>query len=219
MIYREIGNTGINASVIGFGGMRFRDQENRDECADIVYKAYDRDINYFDTAIGYGKSEELFGEAFKEMKKTRGNKPFYVSSKTFAKTADAVRHDLETSLARMGLDYLDVYHVWCVMSLDDYYQRKSAGVLDVLEKLKEEGLIKHIAVSTHMTGGDVGVMMKDYPFEGVLLGYSAMNFAYREKGLDAASRLNRGVIVMNPLGGGLIPRNPRIFDFIRCMKG
>ena len=70
MIYREYGSAGIEVSAIGFGGMRFVNQNNIEECASLVKAAYEAGINYFDTAPGYGKSEELFGAAFKEMKKT-----------------------------------------------------------------------------------------------------------------------------------------------------
>ncbi len=212
MFYKTHTSTGLELSAIGFGGMRFEDQSDVDACASLVKAAYDAGINYFDTAIGYGKSEELFGEAFKEMKKTRGEKPFYTTSKTFANPKN-LRKDLETSLTRMGLDYIDFYHFWCILSPDAYEQRKA--VLKEFEKAKDEGLIKHICVSTHMTGSDIGEMLKDYPFESVLLGYSPMNFLYREKGLQAAADLGMGVIVMNPLGGGIIPQNPELFSFLK----
>jgi predicted aldo/keto reductase-like oxidoreductase len=218
MIYKTYGQTGIALSAIGFGGMRFRDQEDVDQCATLVKAAYDADINYFDTAIGYGKSEELFGVAFKEMLKTRDKKPFYVSTKTGQHEPDGVRRDLETSLKRMGLEHLDFYHVWCVMSLDDYRDRKAKRAIREFEKLKEEGLVKHVVVSTHMTGDDIGTMLDDYAFEGMLVGYSAMNFSYREKGIEAAARLGRGVVVMNPLGGGIIPGNPHRFSFVRTRE-
>jgi uncharacterized protein len=215
MIYRSYGSTGINVSAIGFGGMRFRDQNDVDGCAGLVKAAYDKDINYFDTAIGYGKSEELFGAAFKEMQKTRAAKPFYVATKTMAGDPKGVRSEVETSLKRMDLDHIDFYHVWCVMSLNAFGDRKANGVLKEFERLKSEGLVKHICVSTHMSGEDIGTVLADYPFEGVLLGYSAMNFAYRDAGLDAAARLKRGVVVMNPLGGGVIPQHPERFSFVR----
>lgn len=218
MIHKTYGQTGISMSAIGFGGMRFTDQNNVDQCASLVKYAYDHGINYFDTAPGYGKSEDLFGVAFKEMKKTRTARPFYVSTKTFASDAAAARRDLETSLKRMGLDHIDFYHVWCIMSHDSFSQRKAGGVLKEFEKMKAEGLIKHICVSSHMTGAEIGKMLADYPFEGVLLGYSAMNFAYRDKGLDAAAKLGRGLVVMNPLGGGIIPREPARFAFVRTQK-
>lgn len=174
MIYREYGTTAVKVSAIGFGGMRFKNQKDIDGCASLIKAAYDAGITYFDTAPGYEDSEDLFGVALKEMKKTRDQKPFYVSTKTFGDKPGSVRKDLENSLKRMGLDYIDFYHVWCIITPDVYQRRKANGVLIEFERLKTEGLIKHICVSTHMTGIEIGEMLQDYPFDGVLLGYSAM---------------------------------------------
>ncbi len=218
MIYRTYGSTGIEVSAIGFGGMRF-DEKDLDSCAELVKAAYDADINYFDTAPGYGESEKIFGAAFKQMKKTRSQRPFYVSTKSLKDEPQQVRKDLEASLKKMNLDYIDFYHFWYVLSLDEYRRRKAKGVLKEFEKLKNEGLIRHICVSTHMTGPDIGKMLRDYPFEGVLLGYSVMNFAYREAALETAARLNLGVVIMNPLGGGIIPQNPKRFAFVKTRPG
>jgi len=215
MIYRSYGSTGIEVSAIGFGGMRFKNVKDADTCASLVQAAYDEGINYFDTAPGYEKSEELFGLAFKQMTKTRAQKPFYVSTKSSKASASEVRRDLETSLKRMNLNYIDFYHVWYVLSLDDYKKRKTGGAIAEFERLKDEGLVRHICVSTHMTGPDISRMLDDYPFEGVLLGYSAMNFAYREAGIEAAANSNSGVAIMNPLGGGIIPQHPERFDFVK----
>lgn len=215
MLQKLYGATGINVSAIGFGGMRFADQDNTDQCAGLVKYAYDKGITYFDTAPGYGKSEELMGVAFRTMLKERAKRPFYVSSKTFGGDPASVRRDLETSLTRMGLEYIDFYHMWCILSPDAYAERKRNGALKEFERLKEEGLIRHICVSSHMAGGDIGGLLADYPFEGVLLGYSAMNFAYREAALEAAASTRRGVVAMNPLGGGIIPREPDRFGFVR----
>jgi predicted aldo/keto reductase-like oxidoreductase len=215
MLHKPYGKTGINASAIGFGAMRFTNQEDTEQCASLVKYAYDKGITYFDTAPGYGKSEELLGVAFKTMLKERAQRSFTVSSKTFGGDPASVRRDLETSLTRMGLEYLDFYHMWCILTPESYAERKRNGALKEFEKLKDEGLIRHICVSSHMTGGDIGTLLADYPFEGVLLGYSAMNFAYREAALDAAAKAGLGVVAMNPLGGGLIPREPTRFDFVR----
>lgn len=84
MIYRTYGSTGIKVSAIGFGGMRFHDQKDIETCVSLMHAAYDAGINFFDTAIGYGKSEELFGAALKQMLKTRDQRPFYISTKTNA---------------------------------------------------------------------------------------------------------------------------------------
>jgi uncharacterized protein len=215
MLYKKYGSTGIDVSAIGFGGMRFPDQEDWEKGAALLKAAYDGGVNYFDTAPGYGKSEDIFGVALREMRKTRDARPFYISSKSMGGTPEAVRRDLENSLRRMGLDAIDFYHVWCIVQPDAYRGRKARGVLDEFARIKEEGLAKHICVSSHMTGSQIGEMLRDYPFEGVLLGYCAMNFAYRDEGVQAAHDLGRGVVVMNPLGGGLVPRHPDRFDFVR----
>ncbi len=220
MIYNKYGSTGIDVSAIGFGGMRFDNPQDIDTNAALVKAAYDAGINYFDTAPLYcdDKSEPILGATLKEMLKTRSQKPFYVSTKSAKAEPGLVRKDLEKSLDRLGLEYIDFYHFWCIINPDDYHLRKKNGVLKEFEKLKEQGLIKHICISTHLPGTDIEKVLSDYPFEGVLLGYSAMNFAYREAGLDAAAKFKQGVVVMNPLGGGIIPQNPDIFSFVKTQQ-
>ncbi len=216
MIYREYGRTGHKVSAIGFGGMRFAKPDDFALSSQLVVDAYDAGINYFDTAPGYGKSEDIFGVAFKSMAATRSARPFYVSTKSFADNPSDLRRDLEKSLKRMGLDYVDFFHSWCVMEYAEYEHRRDNGVYEEMEKLKAEGLIRHICVSSHMDGSDIAKMLSDYDgFEGVLLGCSAMNFSYREKGVDAAAKSGRGVVVMNPLGGGMIPQHPERFAFLK----
>ncbi|MBW2734778.1 MAG: aldo/keto reductase [Deltaproteobacteria bacterium] len=217
MLYRPFGSTGIDVSAIGFGGMRFEFIDDEEACASLVKSAHERGINYFDTAPAYfeGRSEERFGLAFSEMKKTRAERPFYVSSKTTAAEPDQVRRDLERSLERMGLDALDFYYVWWVAHPKSYFDRKARGALEAFTRLKEEGLIKHVVLSSHMSGVESEEVLADYPFEGVLIGYSAMNFTYRQRTLEAAARGGRGVVVMNPLGGGIIPQHVERFDFLR----
>lgn len=215
MIYKTYGSTGIKVSALGFGGMRFENTDDPEKCAELVKACYDAGINYFDTAIGYGKSEELMGAAFREMKATRAVRPFYVATKTFSGTEDEVRRDCETSLKRLQVDAIDFYHVWCVLSPEAWRERRGQGVLRAFEKLRDEGLVKNICVSSHMRGKEIAELLNDYPFAGVLLGYSAMNFAFRDAALDEASRLGRAVVAMNPLGGGIIPQHPERFGFLR----
>lgn len=219
MLQKQYGTTGVAVSAIGFGGMRFENYDDREGCARLVQAAYDGGINYFDTAPGYGQSEEVMGLAFKEMAKTRKARPFYVSTKSNCADPDGVRRDLETSLKRLNLDYIDFFHVWYLLSPEKWEERKAGGALKAFERAKAEGLVRHICVSSHMSGSDIGGVLREYPFAGVLLGYSAMNFAYREAALEAAAELGRGVVVMNPLGGGIIPQNPERFSYVKTQEG
>lgn len=217
MIYRKYGKTNIDVSAVGFGGMRFKNPQDIESSAEIVKAAYDAGINYFDTAPGYcdDKSEAIVGTAIKEMKKTRSEKPFYVSTKCMKSEPSEIRKEFERSLERLNLDYIDFHHVWCIKTVDELKERISKGALKEFQKLKDEGLAKHICVSTHVTGSDVNQLFELYPFDAVLLGYSAMNFAYRQEGLQAAADRNRPAVVMNPLGGGIIPQHPDKFDFLK----
>ena len=211
MLYQNYGNTGMKVSKIGFGGMRLPDEISEEEAAALLHTAFSHGVNYFDTAPGYGRSEDVFGRAFTTMPRDR----FYVSTKSMGRSAAEVRADVERSLRRLGLEYIDVLHMWCVMDLEDFRSRIANGVLREMERLRDEGLIRHISLSTHMTGADMATAFSEYPFAGVLLGYSAINFAYREQGIAAAAERNMGVVVMNPLGGGLIPQHPEYFDYLK----
>ena len=79
MRYVEYGKTGKQVSVVGFGGLRFDLEKSDEENAKLVKYAYEKGINYFDTAPGYcdDRSEAIFGVAFREMMK-EGKNVFYV---------------------------------------------------------------------------------------------------------------------------------------------
>ena len=216
MLYKEYGQTGLSVSQLGFGGMRFEDVEKVDEMAAVMLHAFERGITYFDTAPGYfeGKSEDIFGVAIKEMKKA--DKPFYISSKTMAATPEDIRRECETSLERMGIDALDFYHVWCLVQPEDLGIRKAQGALDAFRQLKEEGLVKHITVSTHLEREKIEPMLEEGEgiFEGMLLGMNAMNYDLRLEGIQAAASRGMGVVTMNTLGGGLMTNHPEHFEYL-----
>ena len=215
MLYREFGQTGKSVSLLGFGGMRFANVDNHDECVRTMLAAAEGGVNYFDTAPGYfeGRSETVFGKGFAELR--RQGLPYYSASKTFASTEDAIRREIEAQLKRMDLPAIDFYHIWCITTLDEWQSRKKDGVLQAFRKLKDEGLIRHICVSSHLINEEIRELLMEGVFEGVLFGYSALNFQTRQAAFDAIREKKLGAVVMNPLGGGLIPQHPKRFDFLR----
>ena len=215
MIYRDYGRTGKKVSALGFGGMRFAAIDDREACVAMMVEAARAGITYFDTAPAYSgiKSEQVFGAGFAELRRLR--LPFYAATKTFKTTESAIRKELDGQLKRLGVEAVDFYHLWCVTTLDDWKGRKRDGVLKTFRALKDEGLIRHICVSSHLIGDDIRELLMEGVFEGVLFGYSPYNFNAREKAFEAITAHDLGCVVMNPLGGGLIPQNPAVFDFIR----
>jgi uncharacterized protein len=215
MLYRPYGRTGKDCSVLGFGGMRFENIDDRDACVEMMVEAARGGVNYFDTAPAYFgiKSERVFGEGFRELR--RQGLPYFCATKTTEQTEKGIRTEIEAQLARLGLGRIDFYHVWCILTLEAWVGRKQHGTWATFQKLKEEGLIGHICVSSHLVGAEIRDLLETDPFEGVLFGYSAYNFSAREKAFEAIRERSLGCVVMNPLGGGLIPQNPEVFSFIK----
>jgi predicted aldo/keto reductase-like oxidoreductase len=215
MIYRDYGKTGKKVSLLGFGGMRFKNIENHDECVNMMIAAAKGGVNYFDTAPKYFgiQSEEVFGEGLAEMR--RQNLPYYVATKTFASTESDIRTEIEAQLKRLNVPSIDFYHAWCIKSLPEWQGRKDDGLIQTFQKLKSEGLIKHICVSSHCIQEEIENLLMDDIFEGVLMGYSAYNFKTREKAFNSIRAKKLGAGVMNPLGGGMIPQHPELFEYLK----
>lgn len=204
MKYREYGQTGKMVSTIGFGGMRFTKDE--DQGVSALLKASEMGINYFDTAPGYcdDRSETIFGKAFKQF-----STPFYVSTKSSIQsqpTGDDIRGRVDEALQRMGLEKIHFFHMWCIMNWD-HFEKVIApgGPYEGALKAKEEGLIEHIVFSAHANGDEIRRICETGLFDGVTLGYNIFNHSNRYAGIVSAHKNKMGVVVMNPLGGGMVP--------------
>lgn len=221
MYYKQYGNTTMKVSAVGMGTMRYNDDDinagNLEKCADIVLYAHEKGINFFDSAPFYcqDKSEEITGMALSQLPRDS----FYLSSKMNMGTiggkgtADEFRKRLENSLKRLKVDYLDFYYLWCLLDLESF--RKQYDILyPFFEEAKKDGLIKNITFSSHMQGNDLERVIETNSFQGMLIGYNALNYRFRQAGIAAAHKRGMGITVMNPLGGGLIPNNPDIFRYL-----
>lgn len=221
MYYKQYGNTNIKASAVGMGTMRYNDEDinagKLDKCADVVLYAHEKGINFFDSAPFYcqDKSEIITGMALSQLRRDS----FYISSKVNLNTldnktsADDFRRRLENSLKRLKVDYLDFYYLWCMLDLESF--KKQYDLLyKHFDQAKKDGLIRNITVSSHMQGSDLEKVVDTNLFAGMLIGYNALNYRFRQAGIAAAADKGMGIVVMNPLGGGLIPDNPETFSYL-----
>ena len=134
MQYRKAGNTNLNVSVICLGTMTFGEQNSQSEAFEQMDYAYERGINFFDTAEIYpiypkketcGKTEEIIGSWFQQ-KKNRSK--VVLTSKIASKTendvtwirdgAEKLGFDkknmnaaIDASLQRLQTDYIDLYQL------------------------------------------------------------------------------------------------------------
>ena len=221
MFYKQYGNTDMKVSAVGMGTMRYSDEDinagKLEKCAEVVLYAHEKGINFFDSAPFYcqDKSEIITGMALSQLPRDS----FYISSKVNLgtlnnqTTADDFRRRLETSLKRLKVDYLDFYYLWCMLDFKSF--KKQYDLLyKHFEQAKKDGLIKHITVSSHMQGTDLEKVVDTGSFSGILIGYNALNYRFRQAGITAANKNGMGIVVMNPLGGGLIPENPETFSYL-----
>ncbi len=158
MIYSILGKTGRKVSRIGFGGAtaglknytgKFDPQQKKDRESVIaaIHRAYELGINYFDTAAGYGDgaSEEIFGEALSGILQEE----IFLATKASPAEPLKVRASLEKSLKNLKRDSIDLIQIH-----GSYFSPETGreifrtnGILDVLCKAREEGLVKHLGFS------------------------------------------------------------------------
>lgn len=121
MEYRKFGNTGIQISALSLGSwLTFGKQINNSLAEELMIKAYDNGINFFDNAETYarGKSEEVMGNILHSLKWSRSS--FMVSSKVYFGYEDnkpnqrglSRKHIIEgceAALKRLQVDYIDLF--------------------------------------------------------------------------------------------------------------
>lgn len=219
MKYIKLGRSNMEVSRISLGTHHLDNPVDVDRHAENIVYAYQKGINFFETSVSYGDgySELILGEAIKEMKK--GEMPFYIMSKCHFADHETFRQNLENTLTRLGIDCIDAFTcLWGVKSYYEWEGAKRFGAIKELEQAKEEGLIKHIAISTHMRDEDMAKVMQDYPFDFNIIGFNVVNAPYRLEGLKASYISGAGNIAMTPLGTGDILEFPDVFSAIKMRK-
>lgn len=137
--YATLGRTGMKVSDISFGSSRLGSGDG-----DTVRHAFDRGINYFDTADSYGESEPTIGDAL------RGKRDrVYLASKTYASPSDrrdAMMRSLEATLTRLRTDYVDAYFNHAV---NDVARLKNPEWHEFTARAKQQGKIRFVGMSGH----------------------------------------------------------------------
>ena len=144
---RPLGNTGLNLSVIGFGGVvaRGTPPEGVDR---VVGASVDLGINFFDTAASYGNSEEMMAPSIKSRRKD-----IILATKTRERSAEKAQEEFERSCEILGTDYFDMFLVHSIQHLDRDIEPAFAkgGAMEYLLERKKEGQIRHLGFSAHST--------------------------------------------------------------------
>jgi uncharacterized protein len=193
-----LGNTGIEAARLGFGGIPIQRVSETQAIEAVVY-ALEKGMDFIDTSRVYTTSESRIGKALKET-----NKKAAVATKSFSRSADGIQRDVETSLKTLQLEYIDLYQCHGISSEEEYRLIASPdGALSGLLKAKEQGVIGHIGITGHSLDL-LDKILDDGLFETIMVCFSFLEPAAKEKVIPKAREKHVGIIAMKPFSGGVI---------------
>jgi len=190
------------------------DEEGLERSTELVVHALEAGVNFVDVTHTYsrGMAMEVLRRAFLRSTKRPG-----VTIKTrldLDKTADDVLRRAEHCLKSMGLTRAKYFYVWSLFSIDEFNKIMTPGGLyEGARRLKDEGIVEHICCSTHAKPEDIIKILESGAFEAATISYNIISALRFEKVLQTAWEHNIGLAAMNPLGGGVIPRNADYFSF------
>ncbi len=205
---RTLGNTGLEVTELGFGASELRGGKMWGpdipdaQAGEVLNAALDAGINFIDTALDYGRSEELIGTYISNRRSE-----FYITTKLgcipgemdnvpHQFTAANFRADVEHSLRTLKTDYFDLLLVHHSVSRE---QLEAEGALDELLKLKQEGITRFIGMSSTLPNMEQHLEMG--VFDAYQVPYSAVDRAH-EAIIAKAAAAGAGIIVRGGVARG-----------------
>lgn len=202
MIKRRLGKTGHSSSLVTLGGAIFI-YPLGEEGDQFVKYALDQGVNHLDVAPSYGNAEERLGKWVKEYRDD-----IFLACKTGKRTKEESAKELTRSLELLQTDYLDLYQFHGLDTETDLETVISDdGALSTVLEAKEEGLIKHIGITSH-NPENIMRALDLMPLDTILLPVNYGLCAHLEPTNDyrpvlkAAKERDIGVIAMKAVAKG-----------------
>ncbi|MGC9993753.1 MAG: aldo/keto reductase [Terriglobia bacterium] len=214
MLYRKMPKTGDELSILGFGCMRLPEKEGRiDEAraASQIRYAIDHGVNYLDTAWPYhgGESEPFVGRALSGGYRERVRLATKLPSWLVRSRADMERF-LDAQLKKLASSRIDYY---LIHSLDGagWDQVAALGVMEFLDGARADGRIANAGFSFHGLREDFKRIVDAYPWTFCQIQYNYLDQENQAgtEGLKYAATKGLGIVVMEPLRGGVLAASPQ----------
>jgi len=221
VLYRKLGTTGVDLSILGFGCMRLPTVDNKADKIDypkatqLLHHAIDKGVNFVDTAYFYhaavlgqrGESEVFLGEALSGgwRGKVRLATKMPLFSIKHREQMDAV---LQEQLERLRTDCFDFYLLHGLTG-QTWDKMRDLGVREFMDAKQAEGKLLFPAFSFHGSTEDFIRICDEYDWAYAQIQYNYMDTAFQAgyKGLKHAAGKGMGVVVMEPLRGGKLALN------------
>lgn len=193
---RVLGKTGLNVSLLSFGGGSRFLRANDGLWEPLLERAIELGINLFDTSPDYDRkgsltSEERFAEILPKYRKK-----VHIITKFNERTADNIKKSIEESLKKLKTDYIDIYMLHALKEDDDLAIFEHDGYKAMLE-LKEQGVVNYIGFSDMNSAENGKAFVEKLDFDVVLMPLNPTTFGgFKEILLPPCQDKNIGVISM-----------------------
>jgi aryl-alcohol dehydrogenase-like predicted oxidoreductase len=202
---RPMGKTGLQVSIIGMGGYHLGTASGQPLVNNMVAKALDHGINFFDNAWEYhkGMSEERVGTA---LKGKRDQAIVMTKVCTHGRTKAVAMRMLEESLTRLQTDHLDVWQVHEVIYYNDPERAYAPdGVLEALTAAKQQGKVRFVGFTGHKNPSiHLDMLNRGFAFDTIQFPVNAFDPSYRSFELEVlpmAVKKGMAVFSMKSMGG------------------
>ena len=202
---RPMGKTGLQVSILGMGGYHIGTVSGQQEVNNMVAKALDHGINFFDNAWEYhdGMSEERIGIA---LKGRRDQAIVMTKVCTHGRKKALAMKMLEESLVRLQTDHLDVWQVHEVIYYNDpELAYDSDGVLEALAAAKQQGKVRFVGFTGHKNPSiHLDMLNRGFPFDTVQMPINPFDPSYRSfehDVLPVAVQKGMAVLSMKSMSG------------------
>ncbi len=202
---RAMGKTGLQVSIIGLGGYHLGSTKDQSEATEIVARAIDAGVNFFDNCWEYhdGLSEERLGTA---LQGKRDQVILMTKVCTHGRKKDIAMQMLEESLRRLRTDHLDVWQIHEVIYENDpdliFAQNGAAAAL---LQAKQQGKVRFIGFTGHKNPSiHLKMLSHDFPFDTVQMPLNCFDASFRSfemHVLPEANRRGMAVFGMKSMGG------------------
>lgn len=205
---RMLGKTGIELSLIGFGGFHLVETA-QDEVNYLLNHYLDQGGNYIETAAQYGDtmSETKIGRAVS----SRRNE-FFLATKCLERTRDKAAESINRSLKNLQTDYVDILFMHAIQSVEiSETILASNGAMAAALEAQRQGKIKHIGLTGH--GQPTGLIhaIKNHPYDVIMTGvnyFDRFNFPdVKTVLLPECLQRNIGILGMKAIGDGYLYRS------------
>jgi predicted aldo/keto reductase-like oxidoreductase len=204
------GRTGLTVSRIAFGGIPIMRVAHSDAVR-IIRTIIGLGINFLDTARRYDDSEDKIGDAISEFRREE----LILSSKSPAREKKTFLEELDTSLRKLNVEYIDIYHLHNVSRKQEMDQvLDSGGAMEGLQQAIREGKVRIPAFSSHSLDIAEKMMNTDL-FDVAQVPFNFVDDQAAEKIIPLAEKMNIGFISMKPLGGGMLEDAGLCFRYLK----